>query len=225
MSPFFRIGCLVMVLLFGMSACKPAAPAPPPKSQYEDKTLGFHCDVPLDWKINTTETEAKIQSSGDPVTMTLGGGGSMPNLDLFLTVDNQRANYRFEDAGLPLQPGEIYLSFAINRTVSWSSDSIVQDSVGGDLHTLLHPNDPQVPAPGSGQSVFELDFAKRARKWKVTVYLCPPIKPEDLQQLQALLQSLQFADQPVGDSKWAISLALEKLPPAIRTAGPGGQGW
>src|SRR5579859_580841 len=191
-----------------------SSPSAHPAGQiYRDAKYGFQLILPQGWEARETSL-------------------SVSHYDyVFLTINSQRPGLAFEgwdgrwmcnNRVTQLQPDEVYIS--VGYAGGPMGVTMRADTVGEDLRPFLATN--QVRAFSSkGVSNYGLSFFKRGQRWSIQASMKEPVTKENRQKVMALLQSMRFADAPVGNVSWAESLAWNELPEKIRDTGNWWWGW
>lgn len=171
---------------------------------YEDTAKGFSFDVPAGWTVSKSGESLLVNNQRPGLNITYWKSIPMAGAGPIRSPDKSP-----EEILQLLQPGEIW----IKLTASPGSNR-EPDSAGSDIKARLA----SPMAPTANPDLFRLSFSfyKHGHWFDGIAFLRAPASDDEKGKLRTMLQNLRFKDSPVSNEIWAVSLARQSLPAAVR---------
>lgn len=203
---------LILLLLLGLTACTQAVEAPTAEwTTYRNAKGHFSFDVPLDWGVAEGYTMLYHYRSGLTAVNSLGRDG-------FWITQQQTGpsswGYNPEVVLRQLPPGAVYFEVGLIEGPRRLPEYYGPEMETQDLTPIRRKAEWEALVPGK-LSRLELRFDKWGRTWSLLAYLAGPAAEADHRALDQVLDSFRFDAIPVGDERWAILQARQRLPAAV----------
>jgi hypothetical protein len=186
-------------------AAPPAAATPVASAQvYEDTAKGFAFDVPAGWTVSMSGDTLLVNNQRPGMNLTYWNPGRGAGAGPMRAPDKPP-----EEILQLLRPGEIWLKLTSGPGTNREPDTVVSE-INARLASLL--------APTTNPDLFRLSFSfyKHGHWFDGIAFLRSPVSDDEKGKLRTMLQNLRFMDKPVSNLIWAMSLARQSLPAAVR---------
>ena len=209
-----RLAPLLVLFSAGLclTPCHAAVPAAAPPAStpvaapqiYEDTAKGFAFYVPAGWSVSKSGDTLLVNNQRPGLNITYWRNVAMAAAGPIRAPDKPP-----EEILQLLRPGEIWLKLASSPGTNREPDTAVSE-INARLASPI--------APTANPDLFRLSFSfyKHGHWFDCIAFLRSPVSDDEKGKLRTMLQNLRFNDKPVSNVLWAVSLARQSLPAAVR---------